>query len=146
MSTQNHLATLLRNLHDSIRLAKYNMAKQYGLNTSEFEVLVSLYQSSEPLSIKQLSNELLLCSQAITKICKNLQSLGLVDSSKSSIDRRITRVELTAAGNRIASVEDDYRRKLISNGLSGSKSPELQQLENHLEQVNAVALSLAQEY
>jgi len=62
------LATSLKAFNDSLRLAKYNIAKQNGLNTSEFEVLVSLNNSLEPLSIKQLSAELLLCSQAISRL------------------------------------------------------------------------------
>src|SRR4051812_48874575 len=109
MGTIQNLATTIKHFNDAIRLAKYNMAKQYGLNTSEFEVLISLYHVGEPLSIKQLSSELLLCSQAITKICKNLQKLDMVECKKSSLDRRLTKAELTATGNKVARTEKEYR-------------------------------------
>lgn len=125
-----------------MRLAKHNIARRSGLNTSELEVLVSLYHASDPLSIKHLSNDLMLCSQAITKICKNLQALGLIESRKSSIDRRITWVELSARGAVIAKEEKEYREGFLKQVLpSGTKHDALEDTFNTLSDT-AMAMAL----
>jgi DNA-binding MarR family transcriptional regulator len=143
MAALQNMTQALKTLSDALRFAKHTIAYRNGLNTSELEVLVSLYNSPEPLSIKNLSSDLMLCSQAITKIAKNLNALGLLESRKSTIDRRITWIELTAKGAAIAKEERDFRESLIKKSLpSGTKTEPMNEILRTLSD-NAMAASIA---
>lgn len=100
-------------IYQLIRKIRFELAAENNLNCSEFELLAYLYTNSNPRSIKEVSRNLLLCSQAITKIAKSLIREGLVNTEKNDDDKRVTYLMLTDKGKLLASREHQLREHLI---------------------------------
>lgn len=100
-----------------VKRVRHRIARDTGLNLSEFELLCILFNSREPLSIKEASSELLLCSQAVTKIAKSLNAKGLLVYEKSDADRRVTQLKLTREGRQIAEREAAARQRFVDEAL-----------------------------
>jgi MarR family 2-MHQ and catechol resistance regulon transcriptional repressor len=141
MDKTTEITNALYSINRDFRIVKYNMAREAGLNTSEYEFLISLLHSEKTLSIKELSNELLLCSQAITKISKHLEKLGLIESEKSTKDRRITYINLSKEGKDLANREARYRNKLISQFTEDLSDKELETVSKAM---NSIAGGVSQ--
>jgi MarR family transcriptional regulator, 2-MHQ and catechol-resistance regulon repressor len=103
----------LTDVHHLVRKIRYELANENGLNSSEFELLALLHSNSKPKSIKDVSCNMLLCSQAITKIAKSLMAKGLLTTQKSPADKRVTYLLLTSRGEMIADREQMLREFLL---------------------------------
>lgn len=114
MALRTSIAQSIANIQRDFRVVKHRLAREAGLNTSEYELLLTLHALESSLSIKELSNHLLLCSQAITKIAKNLETKDLVTSAKSTHDRRVTYIQLTDKGLSLAEREQSFRESAIA--------------------------------
>jgi DNA-binding MarR family transcriptional regulator len=100
-------------IYQLIRKIRFELAAETNMNCSEFELLAYLYTNNHPCSIKEVSRNLLLCSQAITKIAKSLIRKGLVTTEKNEDDKRVTYLLLTDKGKLLASREHQLREHLI---------------------------------
>jgi DNA-binding MarR family transcriptional regulator len=113
MEANKSIARALYGIGEAVKKLRYELAKQEDLNTSEYDLLVHIYQSEDEMSIKHSSYRLLLCSQAITKISRTLESRGFITLDKSEHDRRVTYLRLTPEGKRVAKYEEEMREQLI---------------------------------
>lgn len=75
---------------------------EHGLSTAGFEVLAALYRNGEPfcLSVSQLAEETLISSGGMTMRLDRLERDGFVVRDRTSTDRRLVLVSLTAEGLR----------------------------------------------
>ncbi|MDX2062833.1 MAG: MarR family transcriptional regulator [Bacteroidia bacterium] len=118
----NPVAEITRSCHGLSKAeqhVRYRLARAKGLNTSEFELLTTLFHYNRPMNVKELAEELMLCSQAVTKITKRLQGLDMISLAKSEQDRRATMVDLREKGREIAEWETQIRQRLFAHALRG---------------------------
>ncbi|MFW5659597.1 MAG: MarR family winged helix-turn-helix transcriptional regulator [Bacteroidota bacterium] len=94
------------------------MANAHQLNSSELELLLILAHTEEDLSIKHISQRMMLCSQAITKISRSLHNSELVKFEKSSEDRRVTFVKLTPQGLDVVAEERRAREQALQEAIN----------------------------
>ncbi|MBZ9712057.1 MarR family winged helix-turn-helix transcriptional regulator [Deinococcus multiflagellatus] len=73
---------------------------EYGLTISQFGVIEAVYHLG-PLSQRQLAEKILRSSGNLTMVIDNLERDGLVRRDRDPHDRRIMRVSLTPAGQKL---------------------------------------------
>ena len=69
-----------------------------GLTHPQYLVMVTLWETDEPISIKQLSKLLMLEAPTLSPLLKRLQRAGLVERHRDSADERSLQVSLTDRG------------------------------------------------
>lgn len=100
-----------------MRALRHRMAAQAGLNVSEYDLLAALHHAQRPMSVKELSQSLFLCSQAITKITKSLCRHGYLLTYKSATDRRITYVSPTELAHKLTIQEAALQQQWLASNL-----------------------------
>lgn len=108
-----HISRSIVAITNALKVIRHTVAEQTKLNTSEFELLQHIYYATEPQSVKALSNKMLLCSQAITKIARTLDTEGCLVHKKSTGDRRVTFLYLTDRGKALVEQEERLRDFVI---------------------------------
>lgn len=125
MNQVANITNSISKLNKAEQQVRFRLAKAAGLNTSEFEVLTTLFLHGRAMNVKELAAELMLCSQAITKITKRLRTLEMISLGKSELDRRATMVDLLAKGRRLAKWDSEVRQRLFEEALRGEDYTEL---------------------
>ena len=69
-----------------------------GLTHPQYLVMVTLWETDQPISIKQLSKLLMLEAPTLSPLLKRLQSAGLVERQRDPADERSLQVSLTDRG------------------------------------------------
>ena len=72
-----------------------------GLTHPQYLVMVTLWETDQPISIKQLSKLLMLEAPTLSPLLKRLQSAGLVERQRDSADERSLQVSLTDRGRNL---------------------------------------------
>ena len=108
----------LFHLFQHFKQIRHDVANAHQLNSSELELLLILAHSEEDLSIKHISQRMMLCSQAITKISRSLSKSELVKFEKSTEDRRVTYVKLTQNGLAVVSEERQARELALREAIN----------------------------
>lgn len=104
-----------------------------GLTYPQYLVLLALWNES-PLAIGELGHRLYLDSGTLSPLLKRLQSLGLIDRSRSADDERVVLVSLTDAGKDVRQQLADVPEIICdATGLSREGLAELR------DQIEAVA-------
>src|SRR5690606_23029265 len=75
------------------------LREQFGVTLPQFDVLSELERSEGPLTMTQLSTELMVSNGNITGLIDRLERDGLVRRTPSKGDRRVQYIELTAKGS-----------------------------------------------
>ena len=83
-SAERDLGEFVRTEHDS--------------TLPRFDVLAALYRADEPLTMGELSRQLLVSNGNTTTVVTRLHADGLVDRTTADDDRRVVMVSLTPAG------------------------------------------------
>ena len=83
-----------------------------GLTHPQYLVMVTLWETDQPISIKQLSKLLMLEAPTLSPLLKRLQSAGLVERQRDSADERSLQVSLTDRGRNL---RGPSRRRSRSN-------------------------------
>src|SRR5690242_8410652 len=126
-------------------LAVYRpLLEPLGLTHPQYLVMLALWdhhKSAEdrPLTVKEIAAALQLDSATLSPMLKRLESLGLINRSRSAADERATDVELTRAGIQL-------RRRALKIPPAvvdrlGVGLDELEHLHSVLTRVNAAALA-----
>ena len=69
-----------------------------GLTHPQYLVMVTLWETGKPISVKQLTKLLMLEAPTLSPLLKRLQNAGLVDRHRDPADERSLQVSLTAQG------------------------------------------------
>ncbi len=70
----------------------------FPVTLPQFDVLSELERARDPLTMSQLSAELMVSNGNITGVIDRLEKIGLVKRVRSKTDRRIQNIELTKLG------------------------------------------------
>lgn len=72
-----------------------------GISRSEFDVLCALARSERPLRASEVTSSTMLSGAATTKLTARLESIGLIERSRSDRDGRVVILRLTEEGRSI---------------------------------------------
>lgn len=125
MTLTEQLDRSMVDVYNLTRHIRHEFARKAKLKSSEYETLLILRYGRKPMSVKELSSELLLSSQAITKILQKLVKRGYITSQKSEEDRRVTFSELTPAGMELAEIEYQARLRTLDLAMQHSNEENL---------------------
>ena len=114
---EQHLRTLLR--------------QNFSITLPQFDVLSELERAGDPLTMSQLSRELMVSNGNVTGVIDRLEKIGFANRVRAEHDRRVQYIELTAKGrkefNKMASQHEKWLAELLSD-LSLTEMSKLQEL------------------
>ncbi len=107
------------------------LRQNFSVTLPQFDVLSELERSGDPLTMSQLSKELMVSNGNVTGVIDRLEKTGFVKRVRAEHDRRIQYIELTTKGrndfDRMASQHERWLADLLSD-LSLTEMGKLQQL------------------
>jgi DNA-binding MarR family transcriptional regulator len=106
-----------------------------GLTHPQYLVMVTLWETGKPISIKQLSKLLKLEAPTLSPLLKRLQSAGLVERHRDPADERSLQVSLTERGRGLRAQAVGVPRAIIER--LGMSVKELETLQDVLTDVIA---------
>jgi len=114
--------------------------KQFDVTLPQFDVLSELDHAKSPLTMSELSQELMVSNGNITGVIDRLVTMGLVQRERPEHDRRIQYIQLTKAGSkefhRMAKLHETW----VSDLMTGISLKDMQQLQALLLQTRNSAL------
>ena len=91
----------------------------FSVTLPQFDVLSELERADDPLTMSQLSKELMVSNGNVTGVVDRLEKIGLVKRVRAKHDRRIQYIQLTAKGRKefdnMAGRHERWLAKLLSN-------------------------------
>jgi DNA-binding MarR family transcriptional regulator len=107
------------------------LRQNFSVTLPQFDVLSELERAGDPLTMSQLSKELMVSNGNVTGVIDRLEKTDFVKRVRAEHDRRIQFIELTAKGrkefNRMASRHEQWVAELLSE-LSTTDMNQLQDL------------------
>ena len=107
------------------------LRQNFSVTLPQFDVLSELERAGDPLTMSQLSKELMVSNGNVTGVIDRLEKTGFVKRVRAEHDRRIQYIELTTRGRkeftRMASRHERWVAELLSN-LSMTEMNQLQDL------------------
>jgi len=116
-------ANILVHLFSYAALLKLSLAKECGLNTSQFLALL-LLGNANGLSIKELKEKLSIPGSSLTFTLDALEKRGLVKRHRSKEDRRQWLLSLSAKGKRLYTQVLTQESKAVSPALDNLSEDE----------------------
>jgi DNA-binding MarR family transcriptional regulator len=84
--------------YDRLKILEEELFAAYELTAQQYNVLRLLRAAREPLPTLSLAERLVSRAPDITRILDKLERRGLIERSRSTVDRRTVLVSITAAG------------------------------------------------
>jgi DNA-binding MarR family transcriptional regulator len=107
------------------------LRQNYSVTLPQFDVLSELERAGDPLTMSQLSKELMVSNGNVTGVIDRLEKTDFVKRVRGQHDRRVQYIELTAKGknefNKMASQHERWLADLLSE-LSLTEMGKLQDL------------------
>ena len=132
--SKESLRTLLRMLSCETvieRRLRTLLRQNFSITLPQFDVLAELDRAGQPLTMSQLSRELMVSNGNVTGVIDRLEKTGLAKRVRAEHDRRVQYIELTPKGkkefNKIAEYHELWLNELLS-GLSLKDMSQLQRL------------------
>lgn len=102
-----------------------------GLTHPQYLVMVSLWQQDEPVTAKELSEQLRLEAPTLSPLLKRLEKAGLVERHRDVADERSLRVSLTPRGRALRKDAVEVPTAIIDRlGMTVSELESLQEVLN----------------
>jgi MarR family transcriptional regulator, 2-MHQ and catechol-resistance regulon repressor len=77
-----------------------NDISNYGMRTSDFEILEPLYHKGK-LTVREVSEAVLINTGSITYVIDKLEKKGLIERSNCKDDRRVVYIHITEEGKKL---------------------------------------------
>jgi DNA-binding MarR family transcriptional regulator len=107
------------------------LRKNFSVTLPQFDVLSELERAGDPLTMSQLSKELMVSNGNVTGVIDRLEKTGFARRVRAEHDRRVQYIELTAKGkkefNKMACQHERWLADLLSE-LSLAEMGRLQDL------------------
>src|SRR5919108_2167060 len=114
--------------------------REHDLSRTAYNALTLLGQATRPLGPHELAEQLLVSPGAVTQLLDLLERQGRIERRAHRSDRRMSQVELTAAGRRVLAKAEPAVAAATNRTLAGLNSAEqqklmqlLQKLERHVQ-------------
>ncbi len=115
---EQHLRTLLR--------------QNFSITLPQFDVLSELERAGDPLTMSQLSKELMVSNGNVTGVIDRLEKSGFAKRVRAEHDRRVQYIELTSKGRKEFNKMASRHEKWVADLLSDLTMNEMDQLQNLL--------------
>ena len=115
---EQHLRTLLR--------------QNFSITLPQFDVLSELERAGDPLTMSQLSKELMVSNGNVTGVIDRLEKSGFAKRVRAEHDRRVQYIELTSKGRKEFNKMASRHEKWVAGLLSDLTMNEMDQLQNLL--------------
>jgi DNA-binding MarR family transcriptional regulator len=115
---EQHLRTLLR--------------QNFSITLPQFDVLSELERAGDPLTMSQLSKELMVSNGNVTGVIDRLEKTGFAKRVRAEHDRRVQFIELTSKGRKEFNKMASRHEKWVADLLSDLSMDEMDQLQNLL--------------
>ncbi len=113
--------------------------REYGLTSSQYNVLRILRGEGQPLPSLEIANRMIQVVPAITGLIDRLEAQELVARRRCTADRRVVFVEITSKALAILKQLDPPLRKLHGTLMAGLNTHELAELSRLLAKARAAA-------
>jgi DNA-binding MarR family transcriptional regulator len=137
-TVEETMLNLLRT-HDRFQLRFARLFRGHGLTSSQYNVLRTLRGEGRPMPCLEIADRMVAAVPAITGLIDRLEALGLATRERSTRDRRVVYVTITASGLELLKALDQPVKDLHQT-LIGHLSPdELRELGRLLEKARLSA-------
>ena len=107
------------------------LRQKFAITLPQFDVLSELERAGDPLTMSQLSKELMVSNGNVTGVIDRLEKSGFVKRERAEHDRRVQYIDLTKKGrrdfNKMAASHERWLAEMLS-GLSPTDMKNLQRL------------------
>jgi DNA-binding MarR family transcriptional regulator len=138
---QEAMLNLLRT-NDRFQLRFARLLRDYGLTSSQYNVLRILRGEGKPLPSLEIADRMIAVVPAITGLIDRLEAMGLVTRDRSTEDRRVVFVAITSKGLELLSRLDQPVNQLHKTLIGHLTRSELREMSRLLEKARS---SLADE-
>lgn len=107
--------------------------RQYGLTSSQYNILRILRGEGKPLPILEVASRMIQVVPAITGLIDRLEKQELVERKRCTEDRRVVYVAITASGLKLMKELDQPLNELHKRLIGHLAKSELRQLSDLLE-------------
>jgi DNA-binding MarR family transcriptional regulator len=121
----------IRRLMQAAELYTKELNKKYQVSAPQLSSLLALYEYG-PLPPSQIAKLIMVNSSTVTGIIDRLEQKGLVERTRTSLDRRVITIELTEAGQKMAEGAPPPIQEKIVNGLQSLNPGQIKQIINGL--------------
>jgi DNA-binding MarR family transcriptional regulator len=111
------------------RRVRSRLHADFGVTLPRFDVMATLYDAPEGLSMGEVSRRLMVSSGNVTGIVERLDREGLIRRRTNPDDRRSKLVRLTASGRTAFEEMAEVHEGWIVSMLSGLREEEVEQLK-----------------
>ena len=105
-----------------------HLKSEFDSTLPRFDVLSALFRETEPITMSQLTDHLLVSNGNLTGLVTRLADDGLISREHDPEDRRVQRVMLTAEGRAAFQGMAQQHEALVNSLFSAMSDPELDQL------------------
>lgn len=106
--------------------------KQFDVTLPQFDVLSELEHASAPLTMSELSRELMVSNGNITGVIDRLVTMGLVQRERPDHDRRVQFIQLTDKGSKEFRRMAKLHEAWVGHLLTGLNLKDMRQLQSLL--------------
>ena len=114
---------------------------QFSTTLPQFDVLAELERADRPLTMSELSRELMVSNGNVTGVIDRLEKIGLVQRERAEHDRRIQFIRLTREGRRKFSRMAQQHEQWLDNILGDLTESDMTRLQALLLKARQSAVS-----
>ncbi|MEM0982868.1 MAG: MarR family transcriptional regulator [Planctomycetota bacterium] len=129
------LIPLLFRLHHIMMRVGDRLTKEHGLSSSRWMLLCVLGNAEQPLTVGEVSEDLLLSPQNISRMAAVLEKEGLVERSSRPGAGRSTYLELTPRGVAARSLLRELGEPMVERMLEGVPDARQRSMEDDLQKL-----------
>lgn len=109
--------------------------KEFNITLPQFDVLAELGRTHKPMTMTELSRELMVSNGNITGVIDRLERDGLVQRSSSLEDRRVQHLSLTATGGKAFKNMAQGHESWVAELFSGVTQSEIKKCSEQLRNI-----------
>ncbi len=136
-SVEQEAMLALMRTSDLLENRMARLLRSHGLTLTQYNVLRILRGENEPMACLEVAERMIQVAPAMTRVVDQLLDMGLIDKSQSADDRRVYRVELKPAANRLLAQLDQPVLDLHTTLMKGVKKSDLQAMIRTLADIRA---------
>ena len=126
------LVPLLFRLHHIMMRVGDRLTREHRLSSSRWMLLCVLGRHDEPMTVGEVSDDLLLSAQNVSRMAAVLESEGLLERSNRPGRGRTTYLSLTQRGRGARSLLDELGGSFVERMLAGLDEQRIERLEGDL--------------
>ena len=100
------------------------LSREYLVSRSQLELLSAIHHA-QPVSFKELAQQLCLTPGAVSQLAENLEAHDYISRQTDPEDRRVQFLRVTAAGGKLLKLTEKRRKRMLSDVIEGLTDEEL---------------------